>query len=206
MAKFSVRGQQWLLDDNLGCRNCRLELRDLKRPWKGLRATWLLDQRHMPSPVSRVEVRSALGETDAGIWSASESASTFPIPQGKIPAIFQDIPDVQFCNTILGILDPKGPLLETWRTLTVCCKLWKIAFFCESWATSLSAICKVLGNVRLPYSEEPGLVLKSTSPLTTVLTATLCCKSSSWAFYRTDNAGETHPWMTGTDVPLIAAP
>ena len=36
----------------------------------------------------------------------------FPYPREKSQLSFQDIPDVQFCNTILGILDPKGPLLE----------------------------------------------------------------------------------------------
>lgn len=36
---------------------------------------------------------------------------------------------------------------------------------------SLSALYKVLGNVRWPHSEELGLVPRSTSSLTTILTA-----------------------------------
>lgn len=36
----------------------------------------------------------------------------FPYPREKSQLSFQDILDVQFYNTILGILDPKEPLLE----------------------------------------------------------------------------------------------
>lgn len=68
----------------------------------------------MPSPVTRVEIRCALGGTN------SESAS---IPGEKSQLSLQDIPDVQLRNTTVGILDPKRSLLEGWRTLTVCWKL-----------------------------------------------------------------------------------
>lgn len=101
----------------------------------------------VPSPVTHVEIRCALGGT------SSESAS---IPGEKSSYLF-NIPDVPLCNIIVGILDTKRSLLDRWRTLAICWKLLKTAFFCKSHATSLPAVCRVLGNVRQLHPKEPGL-------------------------------------------------
>lgn len=90
-------------------------------------------------------------------------------PWGKIQLSFQDIPDVPLCNIIVGILDTKRSLLDRWRTLAICWKLLKTAFFCKSHAMSLPAVFRVLGNVRQLHPKEPGPVPKSTTAVLTAL-------------------------------------
>lgn len=79
----------------------------------------------------------------------------------------------------MGILDPKRSLLEGWRTLAVCWKLYKTTFFYKSHTVNLPAVCRVLGKVRELHPQEAGPVAK---PTTAVLTATLCYRSNSGAF------------------------
>lgn len=94
-----------------------------------------------------------------------------PYPREKSQLSFQDNPYAQFWNTVLGILEAKVPLLEMEDPDCLLEAIKKMSFFCKSQAMSLSALCKVLGNVRWPNSEELGLVPRSTSSLTTILTA-----------------------------------
>lgn len=113
----------------------------------------------VPSPFTHVEIRCALGGTN------SESASI----SGEKSSYLFNIPDAQLCNITVGILDTKRSLLDRWRTLAICWKLLKTAFFCKSHATSLPAVCRVLGNVRQLHPKDPGPIPKSTTIVLTAL-------------------------------------